>query len=113
VVLCEDEPFLIFVVQPPSHFSGQLQFLVEPHRHSLEKRLVSLGRIGNIGFKQAVKFQVGFIIEADVVELTRFDSRLFQAVLDSLSRKLLIIFLTTEAFFLSRGTILFGTSPTT
>jgi len=71
VVFGEDVTAFVFVVQSLVHFPWQMEFLSQPERHTHQKLSETSGRITDVGFEESFKFQQGFFIENDKVELFR------------------------------------------
>ena len=61
------------------------------------------GGKGQVGFQQPLEFQKRLVVEADVIELLGPQPGLFQAVIDGLLRKVVVVFVAGEAFLLRGG----------
>src|SRR5262245_52810185 len=97
VVLREDVPGFVSVVESPIQFPNDVQLLSKPEGQCLAEAEESTRRIGKIRLQQPLELGQWLLIERDVRQLVRLDSSLVKAVGDRTSREALVVLDTSEA----------------
>ena len=103
VVLGEDNPTPVFAIELSTYFPRQVELLPHPQWHRLEKRPEAGRREGEVGLEDALELQKRLVVKADVIQVPRIKSGLFQAIRDGVGREGVVVLDASEAFFLGRG----------
>src|SRR5688572_6357570 len=80
-----------------------MELLFEPDRNRLEERAKTRRGECEIGLEQPLEFEHRLVVKAHVVELPRSESRLPQAVIHGVLRKLRVVLFARESLFLRGG----------
>ena len=79
-----------------------MQLFLEPLRQGPAEAAQAARGIGEVGFEHALELAERFLVEGDVVKLSRLQAGFLQAVGDGLGRKAGVVLLAGKALFLRR-----------
>jgi hypothetical protein len=99
----EDTSLAKGTFESTSNLARQMELLPKPQRHRLHKGAQTARCVREVGLQQALEFQPGLVVKADVVQVIGLDSHLAQAVLDGVDGKPVIVLLACETLLLGRG----------
>ena len=103
MVLSEDVAAFVLVFEGLVHFSGQMQLLSEPDRHTDEELFETARRIGDVCFEQPFELEEGFFVKYDVIKVLGAYFSCFEAVVERICGELEVVFFSCEAFLLCGG----------
>jgi hypothetical protein len=97
-----DKEDIPLIIQFLANEVGDPKLLFQPQWNGLYKRGERSWEGGNVGIKDPLEFQEGFVVKADVIELFGSDSPLTQAIIDGVGGKVEVMFFPREAFLRGR-----------
>ena len=103
-------PRLVLAIELLRHLPRQVELLPQPERHRLEEGPEAGGRKGKVGFEEAFELQERLVVEADIVQVSRLETGLLQAIIDGVGRESWSCFLRVKRSSWAAATILPSTT---